>query len=59
VISYKQKELFIAVKWEKVGIGRIYCEVESFHYRPRGCGGLVRSEEFATLEQMKSHLEGE
>jgi hypothetical protein len=49
---------YIKVKWRKTEIGRIYKEGNKWHYRPRGCGGLIRSEEFATLDQMKNYIEG-
>lgn len=49
---------YIRVKWSRKEIGRIYKENKMFHYRPRGCAGQLRSEEFTTLQQLKNYLEG-
>ena len=49
---------YIKVKWKRTEIGRIYKEGRLYHYRPRGCMGLIRSEEFVTLGQIKDHIEG-
>lgn len=59
MINYEQKEDYIRVKWGKKELGRIYNEDNAWHYRPTGCGGVIRSEEFATLGALKKHLEGD
>lgn len=59
MINYEQKDEYIRVKWHKKELGRIYNEDNAWHYRPRGCGGKVRSEEFATLTALKHHIEGD
>ncbi|QHZ60113.1 hypothetical protein PJKIFABJ_00177 [Pseudomonas phage PE09] len=58
MINYQEKELYIAVKWKKKELGRIYREDNHWHYRPNGCEGRIRSEEFASLTALKRHLEG-
>lgn len=59
MINYQQKEDYIVVKWKKTQIGRIYCLSPFcvYVYRPRGCGGMLESEPFDTLEEMKAYLE--
>ena len=59
MINYQQKEGYIAVKWKKTQIGRTYCVgvFQVYVYRPRGCGGLLESEPFDTLEELKAYLE--
>lgn len=57
-LIYEAKEGFISVKWKKTELGRIYKEGSLWHYRPRGCGGNVRSEEYSSLQQLKDYLEG-
>lgn len=57
-MRYEAKDGFISVKWKKTEIGRIYNEGGLWHYRPRGCGGVLRSEEFTSLKGLKSYLEG-
>jgi hypothetical protein len=64
MISYEDKitdnqVVWVKVKWLKKEIGRIYKECGHFHYRPRGCEGKIRSEEFASLTALKRYLEGE
>ncbi|WPJ20590.1 hypothetical protein vBPFY1MI_107 [Pseudomonas phage vB_PF_Y1-MI] len=49
---------FIRVKWKKQEIGRIYREGSKWHYRPRGCSGGLRSEEFGSLTSLKLWIEG-
>lgn len=49
---------YVRVKWNKTEIGRIYKESGLFHYRPRGCQGMIRSEEFKSLRECKNYLEG-
>lgn len=58
MINYEQREEYIKVRWKKKELGRIYQEDNHWHYRPRGCQGLIRSEEFAALSALKRHLEG-
>jgi hypothetical protein len=58
MINYEQKEEYIRVKWHKKELGRIYREDNHWHYRPRGCGGKIRSEEFASLTALKQYIEG-
>lgn len=64
MINYQEVQTgeYIKVKWKKTEIGRIYKEGSAkkplYHYRPRGCMGLIRSEEFATLDQLKNYIEG-
>lgn len=60
MINYQEVQTgeYIKVKWKKTEIGRIYKEGKLYHYRPRGCMGLIRSEEFATLDQLKNYIEG-
>lgn len=58
MINYEQKDGYIRVKWKKKELGRMYNESNSWHYRPRGCEGKIRSEEFASLAALKKHLEG-
>lgn len=50
---------YIRVKWKRKEIGRIYKESGKWHYRPRGCEGKVRSEEFNSLMALKQHLQGD
>jgi hypothetical protein len=58
VINYDQKEGYIAVKWKKMQIGRIYHEQNGWVYKPRGCDGLVVSDPFLSLRQLKQYIEG-
>lgn len=58
VMIYEAKEGFISVKWKKTEIGRIYNEGGLWHYRPRGCGGVIRSENFNSLQTLTDYLEG-
>ncbi|AMR57391.1 hypothetical protein vB_PsyM_KIL3b_0145 [Pseudomonas phage vB_PsyM_KIL3b] len=57
MINYEQKEDYIKFKWKRKELGRIYNEDNSWHYRPTGCQGQIRSEEFSTLTALKHHLE--
>lgn len=50
---------YIRVKWKRKEIGRIYKESGKWHYRPRGCEGKIRSEEFNSLVALKQHLQGD
>lgn len=50
---------YIRVKWKRKEIGRIYKESGKWHYRPRGCEGKIRSEEFNSLTALKQHLQGD
>ena len=50
---------YIRVKWKRKEIGRIYKESGKWHYRPRGCEGKIRSEEFNSLMALKQHLHGD
>lgn len=50
---------YIRVKWKRKEIGRIYKESGNWHYRPRGCEGKIRSEEFNSLMALKQHLQGD
>jgi len=50
---------YIRVKWKRKEIGRIYKESGKWHYRPRGCEGKIRSEEFNSLMALKQHLQGD
>jgi hypothetical protein len=50
---------YIKVKWHKKELGRVYKENGKWHYRPRGCEGKIRSEEFSSLAALKQHIEGE
>lgn len=59
MINYEQKEEYIRVKWHKKELGRIYNEGKAWHYRPRGCEGKIRSDEFSTLPALKRHIEGD
>jgi hypothetical protein len=59
VINYEQKEEYIRVKWHKKELGRIYNEHGEWHYRPRGCGGKLRSERFPNLPSLKRYIEGD
>lgn len=59
MMNYQDKDGYVAVKWKKTQIGRIY-QVPPFGvyvYRPRGCGGMLESEPFDTLEEVKAYLE--
>lgn len=63
MIRYEDKILdnqvvYVRVKWFRKEIGRIYKEHGMFHYRPRGCEGSLRSDEFNTIGELKVHLEG-
>ena len=63
MIKYEDKVVdnqvvYVKVKWKRKELGRIYKEHGMFHYRPRGCEGAIRSEEFNTLAKLKAHLEG-
>lgn len=49
---------YIRVKWHKKELGRIYKESGKWHYRPRGCDGKVRSEEFNSLAELKQYIQG-
>lgn len=57
MLNYEQKDEYIRVKWKKRELGRIYCEDNCWHYRPTGCQGQIRSEEFTSLTALKHHLE--
>lgn len=59
MISYTLKEKYVAVKWKRTEIGRITQEGKAFYYSPRGCGGAVKSEPFASLTAVKKYIEGE
>lgn len=50
---------YIRVKWKRKEIGRIYKESGKWHYRPRGCEGKIKSEEFNSLMALKQHLQGD
>jgi hypothetical protein len=58
MINYEVKDEYIKVRWHKKELGRIYNEDMAWHYRPRGCCGKIRSEEFASLTALKQHIEG-
>jgi len=60
MINYQEvaSGAYIKVKWKKTELGRIYKEGKAWHYRPRGCDGAIRSEEFYNLAELKDHLEG-
>lgn len=59
MINYEEKEDYIRVKWKKKKeLGRIYREDNHWHYRPRGCDGKIRSEEFASITALKRYIEG-
>ncbi|WYN04988.1 hypothetical protein ISREJYDI_CDS0026 [Pseudomonas phage UNO-G1W1] len=57
MINYELKEQYIRVKWKKKELGRIYHEENGWVYKPNGCQGRIVSEAFATLPQLKHHLE--
>ena len=59
MINYEVKDEYIRVKWHKKELGRVYQEADGYHYRPRACGGKIRSEVFPTLKELKAFLEGE
>ena len=50
--------VYARVLWGKLELGRIFKEHRKFHYRPRGCAGEVRTEEFNTLAECKAYLCG-
>lgn len=58
MINYQEKELYIAVKWKKKELGRIFNENGLWVYKPKGCDGRIESERFKSLDQLKRHLEG-
>lgn len=49
---------YIRVLWKKTEIGRMYREGHKWHYRPRGCSGELKSEEFPSITSLKNWLEG-
>lgn len=59
MISYQTipSGAYTRVKWKRTEIGRIYKEGRMWHYRPRGCEGKIKSEEFDNLMALKLHLE--
>jgi hypothetical protein len=57
MINYEQKEQYIRVKIKKKELGRIYQEESGWVYKPIGCRGLIVSEAFPSLKQLKHHLE--
>jgi hypothetical protein len=59
MLNYQQKEQYIAVKWKRKEIGRIFRESGLWVYKPRGCDGKVVSDGFKSLTQLKQYLEGE
>lgn len=58
MIGYEQKEGYIRLKWKRTELGRLYRENGKWHCRWKGCEGRLRTEEFATLTQLKNYLEG-
>lgn len=58
MINYVEKQEYIAVRWHKKELGRIYDETGGWVYRPRGCSGKIESERFNKLSDLKKHLEG-
>lgn len=58
MINYIEKQEYIAVRWKRTEIGRIYDEEDGWVYRPRGCGGRLSSDHCTKLQNLKDWLEG-